>query len=502
MSKKLKTILFSVMPIVAFVLIMHLFVAKIQTEVFLHFFIGTAILILGEVVFLTGIENSIEPMGEFVGDSVSNNNRFIVYVIFGLVFGVFATIAEPDMQVFASSVVVAGFKVNKFLFLLVAGLGVGAFISLALVRVATKFSLVWTLVISYAIVFVLGAFAGETAFGVGLDVGANTTGVVTSPFLLALGVGVAGITSAGKPRDEDSFGFIALSSVGPMISVLVLSLFVEQGEPLKSTAINSSPLWLEVLKDVSFSIIPLVLVFFIFEAIFIKISKQEKKKLLLGSLITFVGFYLFLFGINFGLKGMGEALGGILRGFDNVVIVMMIAAILGFLIVFSEPTIKILGKKIEEVTNQNIKSPLVVTAIAVSVMISMALCVARIVFDVSIWWFVGIIFGLSFVLILFAPKLFVAIAFDSAGVATGTMTVGFLFPIMSGLSGSVADSFGMIAILCMTPILVMELLGVVYRITLEADNRRTNKILLRLSRTEDKFSNIAKLKKEYDSKFS
>lgn len=499
MIKKFKTILFSILPIVAFVLIVHLFVKRIETEVFWNFFIGVAILIVGQVVFLTGIEKSIEPMGQFVGNSVSTNKTFAIYVIFGLVFGVFSTIAEPDMQVFASSVVIAGFGVNKAIFLIVTGLGVGSFISLALIRVAKKFSLVWTLVVSYALVFILGAMAGEIKFSMALDSGTSTTGVVTSPFLLALGIGIAGITSSGKPRDEDNFGFIALSSVGPIISVLILSLFVNfNSTTVTGEVVGNTPLWMSVLQDVSFSIIPLVVVFFIFEALFIKISKQEKKKLLVGTIVTFVGFYLFLFGINYGLYSMGEAIGGVLKSFDSVVLVVLIASLLGFLIVFSEPSIRILGNQIEDVTSRNIKSPLVVTAIAISVCVSMALCVFRIVFDFSIWWYVGIIFGISFVLMLFSPKLFVAIAFDSAGVATGTMTVAFLFPIMSGLAGSVSDSFGVMAVLCMMPILVMELLGVIYKVISEVENKRTRKMLQRVSMAEDKFSNASKLKKRHE----
>ena len=498
MIKKLKTITLSLLPIVAFVLIMHFFVQKIETEVFWNFFIGIAILILGQVVFLTGIENSIEPMGEFVGNSVSSNNRFFIYIIFGLVFGIFSTIAEPDMQVFASRVIIAGFSVNKFIFLVVAGVGVGLFIAIALVRVATKFSLRLTILISYIIAIILAIFAGENALAMSLDVGANTTGVITSPFLLALGLGVARITSTGKNSDSDGFGFIALSSIGPVIAILILSFFIKQDTTTAEVVVSSSPLWLETLKDVSLSIIPLVIVFFIFEALFIKISKQEKKKLLVGSLITFVGFYLFLYGINFGLTNMGVALGQILRDSGSVIPIMVVCSILGFLIVFSEPSIRILANNIEESTNRNIKAPLVVVVIAISVMISMILSVAMIVYDISIWWFVGVIYGLAFFLMIFSPRLFTAIAFDSSGVATGTMVVAFVFPIMAGISGDATGGFGVIALLSMTPIVVMECLGVAYRIVVSVDNKKTTKILLRLSKTEDKFSNIKKLKTRHE----
>ena len=498
MIKKLKTIGLSLLPIFAFVLIMHFFVQKIETEVFVNFFIGSFILIIGQVVFLTGIENSIEPMGEFIGNSVSSNSRFYVYIIFAIIFGIVSTVAEPDMQVFSSTVVVAGYNINKFLFLIVAGVGVGTFIAVALVRVALKFSFNITLFVSYLAVFVIAVFAGEEALGLSLDVGANTTGVVTSPFLLALGISVAKMVSGNKVKDEDGFGFIALSSVGPVLTVSILMLFVgKTGAGVGGQSLNS-PLWLETLLDVSLSIIPLVVVFFIFEAFVIKISKQEKKKLLFGSFITFIGFYLFLFGINFGLGDMGEALGLILKGIDNPALISIICALLGFLIVFSEPSVRILANQIEEATNRNIRAPLVLTSIAISVMVAMAMCVVRIVYGFSIWWYVGIVYGLAFILMFFAPKLFVSIAFDSSGVATGTMAVAFLFPIISGLAGSVSGGFGMIAVLSMTPILVMEILGVVYRIVVRVDNRKTAKILLSLSRTEDKFSNMAKLKERHE----
>ena len=498
MIKKLKTISLSLLPIFIFVLGIHFFVEQLETEVFWNFFIGGAILIVGQTIFLTGIEKSIEPMGEYIGNSVSSNKRFYIYVIFGIVFGVFATIAEPDMQVFAGTVVLAGFNVNKFVFLVVAGLGVGVFIAIALVRLALKFNLGITLLVSYLIVFVLAIFVEESSFAMGLDVGANTTGVVTSPFLLALGIGVASITSTGREKSENGFGFIALSSVGPMIAVLLLTLLTGGAGTGSASVVKEYPLWLETLIDVSFSIIPLVVVFFIFEALFIKISKQEKKKLLLGSLITFVGFFLFLFGINLGLTDMGVAIGAVLSHADSVAMSVLICALLGFLVVFSEPSIRILAEQIENATNRNIRSGLVVTAIAISVMISMALCVLRVVYDISFWWYAGIIYGLAFILMIFAPKLFVAIAFDSSGVATGTMVVAFLFPIMSGLAGNLSESFGMLATLCMTPIVIMEILGVVYRIVVRVETKKTTRILLRLSKTEDKFSNIKALKVRHE----
>lgn len=502
MIKKLKTALFSILPIVAFVLIYHFFVHKFSTEVLLSFVVGAAILILGQAVFLVGIERSIEPMGEFVGSSVQSNKRFYVYILFGLFFGILSTIAEPDIQVFAIKVSEAGFS-GKFIFMIAAGLGVGVFISIALIRLVSKVSLNIVLFLSYLVVFVLAYFVSDAAFGMSLDAGANTTGVVTSPFLLALGVGVNRVIGGGRNKDEDSFGLIALSSVGPIISVLVLCLLTKGStSDIVATKVSQSPLWLETLKDVSLSIIPLVVCFFIFEALFIKISPQEKKKLLLGSLITFVGFYLFLFGIELGLSPMGGEFGKALRAIDSTFVIVIICAALGFFIVFSEPSIKILAGQIENVTNRNVSRGLVMGAIALSIVISITLVVLKIEYCFSIWWVAGIVYGLAFLLMPFVPKLFTAIAFDSSGVATGTLTVAFIFPICAGLSGEVSGSFGAIAIMTMMPIVVMEVIGLIYNISVEVDKRATRKILMSLSKTEDKFSNISKLKKRHEENYN
>lgn len=501
MIKKLKTAAFSILPIVAFVLIYHFFVHRFSTEVLLSFIVGAVVLILGQSVFLVGIEKSIEPMGEYVGSSVQSNKRFYVYIIFGIIFGVFATIAEPDIQVFALKASQAGFGA-KFVIMLVAGLGVGVFISLALVRLVSKISLNLVLFVSYLIVFVLAFFAGETALSMSLDAGANTTGVVTSPFLLALGVGVAKIMGGNTNKDEDKFGLIALSSVGPIIAVLVMCIiFGGNSQVAEQVLEKNSLLWLETLKDVSFSIIPLVISFFVFEALFIKISKQEKVKLIVGTIITFIGFYLFLFGIELGLTPMGGEFGKALRELDSTIIVILLCGVLGFFVVFSEPSIKILAKQIENVTNRNIKAKLVVSAIAVSVMLSITLVVLKINYGFSIWWIAGIIYGLAFLLMPFVPKLFTAIAFDSSGVATGTLTVAFIFPICAGLSGSITGSFGAIAIMTMMPILVMEIIGLIYQISIEVDKRVVRRILVNLSKTEDKFSNISKLKNKHEEEF-
>jgi hypothetical protein len=222
---------------------------------------------------------------------------------------------------------------------------------------------------------------------------------------------------------------------------------------------------------------------------------------LFGSLVTFVGFYVFLYGIEFGFSNMGYEFGNALLEIDNTVFTVFICALLGFFIVFCEPSIRILAKQIEEVTNRNIRSKLVVGAIAFSVVLSITLSILRIYYQFSIWWIFGTIYGLAFILMPFVPKLFSAIAFDSGGSATGALTVAFMLPIMLGLSGGGAEGFGTIGIMIMTPVLVIEILGLVYNFMMKAEIKKNQQLLLRLSRTEDKFSNIEKLKVLHEREF-
>ncbi len=504
MIAKLKSTVLSLLPVLAFVLLVHFTMYQFSVETLIRFGIGTVILICGQVIFLMGLDNSIVPMGEFVGNSVSNQKQFYIFVVFGFIFGLLTTIAEPDLQVLAGKIAVAGFGIPKLAVLICCGVGVGALISVGLIRIVTKHSLNLILFIMYALVVILAIFVDGNVFSMCLDSGACTTGVVTSPFLLAMGIGVARVVSTnGKSNSEDSFGLIALSSVGPIIVMIVLSLiFVKSGNiEVFSGAVNSTPLWLETLKDVSFSLLPLFIAFFIFEVIFIKISKPAKKKLLLGSLITFVGFYLFLFGIEFGFSEMGTEFGKALSTVNKLPITIIVCGLLGFCVVFCEPSIRILAKQIEEVTNRNIRFTFVMIAIAISVVVSIILIVLQVTYDFSIWWLFGIIYGISFALMPFVSKLFTAIAFDSSGVATGTITVAFIFPIMAGLAGSTTSGFGTLGVMTMTPVLVMELLGLAYKFSIKAELKKSQKMLLKLSKTEDIFSNVNNLKIKHEQEF-
>ncbi len=500
MLQKLKSAGLSVLPLVGFVLLVHFTMYKFSSSLLINFFIGCAVLIVGQVIFLTGIDNSIVPMGQFVGNSVTDQKKFYIFVIFGFIFGVLTTVAEPDLQVLAGKINASGFGIPKMLVLIGAGVGVGALISIGLIRIVTKHSLGLILFILYGIIAVLGIFVSEKGFAMCLDAGACTTGVVTSPFLLALGIGVSKMVSAnGSSSDEENFGLIALSSAGPIIVMLVFTMIFSGNSSTSEVVASNTPLWLSTLQDVSFSLFPLFIAFFVFELIFIKISKTERTKLLLGSCVTFVGLYLFLYGIEFGLTNMGEEFGKALASVNKLPITIAICASLGFSLAFCEPSIRILAGQVEDATNRNLKVPFIMIFMGVSIFLSIALVILQSTYNFSIWWIFGILYGLSFLMMPFVSKLFTSIAFDSSGVATGTITVAFMFPIIAGLNGSLGG-FGTLGIMGIVPVFVMELLGIIFRINVDVENKKSQKLLVKLSQTEDKYSNIEKLKRFSDGR--
>lgn len=497
--KRMKSPLFAIVPIVAFVLVVHFFFHKFETRTLISFLVGSGIFVVGQVLFLIGIEKSLVPMGEYVGNSSDKMGKFFVILIFGFIFGLFSAIAEPDLQIFANSAITAGFPVPRLLFVFGAGFGTGAFIALALYRLTTKIPINVVIFGFYIIAFVLAIFVSEKNFSIALDTSATTMGVITSPFLLSLGMGVARMKGSASSNRQDNFGLIAISAIGPSLILLILAFVFRNNVVSEVSASSTLPLWLETLKDVSLSLLPLIGVFFVFEIIFIKISNREVKKLILGSLVTFAGFFLYLFSIELGFVGMGEEIGKFLGSVGSVWIAVAVCSVFSFFICFSEPAVKILGKQVEKISNGNIKSSLVVTTIGISIVIAVFLSVFRVFFGISIWFFIIPIFTLAFILSFFASKTFTAIAFDSAGVAAGSLTIAFVFPIMLGMSGDglLSMAFGVVAICSITPIVVVQIMGILYRINVKIESKREARMLIRFSRTTDKYSNIEALEKRH-----
>ena len=490
--KKFRDVLVAIIPIVAIVLLLEFFVGKFDTSTLVKFLISAVLLCVGEVLFLTGIDSTIMPMGDMVGSSAKKISNFFIFLFFAFLFGMFATIAEPDVQTLSEQIIESGIAINKSVILFVIGAGVGVFVAFALIRIVKHMSIRVLMLVLYFITFILATFVPDSFVAIAFDSGASTLGMVTSPFVLAM---CAGVASKNKTNNE-TFGAIGIASVGPIIAMLILGLFLRGSSAEAIVSGSKYSIFVQVLYNTTMAIVPLVSVFYLFQIIFIKLPRKKKLSLILGVIVTFVGLYLFLFSIDYGIIEMGSAIGEMLAS-KNIYLVLLIYALIAFVIVFSEPSIRVLGAQIEAETQGNINRKFVVFALAISMLIAAVLAVVRVYFDISIWYFLGIGYLLIAVLMIFSDTTFVAIAFDSGGVAVGSLSTAFVMPAMIAMSTSGAGGFGFVAISSMVPIIVLEIIGIVYNVKVNGFVKRSKRIFARVSYGVDKYSNITKLEQRY-----
>lgn len=478
---KLKEAVASVLPITVIVLVLNWTVAPMSWGMLGLFLVGALLLIVGMAFFTLGVDLSMMPMGEELGSSLARSRKLWLLILAAFVLGVFITIAEPDLQVLAQQV--PGIP-NAILIAAVA-LGVGIFLVTALLRIVFQKRLSTMLLGLYAVVLLCAIFAPDDYLAVAFDSGGVTTGPVTVPFILALGLGVAAVRS-GREAREDSFGLVALSSVGPILAVLLLTTFFRSANtyvPAEPTVHAAS--FLEVLEafgeelptymaSVGIALLPIVAVFFLFQFTFLKLSKRAIIRICVGLGYTYVGLTIFLTGVEVGFMPAGDYIGRVIGGTDAAWVLMPLGALIGFFVVMAEPAVHVLNKQVEEITVGAVSRNAMLYSLAVGVALSLALSMSRVLYGYSVWWLILPGYGLALLLMYFAPPVFTAVAFDSGGVASGPMTATFLLPFAIGacqaLGGNVLmDAFGVVAMVALTPLITIQILGLSYKRKLGRD---------------------------------
>ncbi|MDO4356769.1 MAG: DUF1538 domain-containing protein, partial [Clostridia bacterium] len=429
----------AVLPILGIVMILCFSVAPISPGIVLTFLVGAVFLIVGMMFFTLGAEMSMTPMGERVGTCMTRSRKLSVVVILSFLLGFIITISEPDLQVLAQQVPSIP---NQVLIISVA-IGVGLFLVLALLRMLFSKPLPPLLLISYAVVFLLSIFVPKDFLAVAFDSGGVTTGPMTVPFIMALGVGVSAIRYDRHAAD-DSFGLVALCSVGPILSVLLLGMIYhpESGAytaPVIPQIDDTISLWRlfahelpEYMMEIAVSLLPIMLFFLIFQIVSLRMSMRQLSRIAIGLAYTYVGLVLFLTGANVGFMPAGNYLGQTLAELPMNWIVVPVGMLIGFFIVRAEPAVYVLTRQVEEITDGAIPASAMEWSLSIGVSASVGLAMIRVLTGMSIMWFLlpgyAVALGLSFVV----PKIFTAIAFDSGGVASGPMTATFLLPFAQG----------------------------------------------------------------------
>jgi len=477
LMEKIKESLAAVLPVTGVVLLLSVTVTPMPLSTMAMFLTGAVLLIVGMGLFTLGADMAMMPIGEKVGVQLTKTTKLWLIALSCFIIGVIITIAEPDLTVLARQTP----GVPDMVLILCVAVGVGLFLVLAFLRSLFSWNLNWIIIVCYAVVFVLACFVPRKFLAVAFDSGGVTTGPITVPFIMALGVGLASVGKSEKAGGENNFGLIALCSVGPILAVLVLGMVYGAAgggyTPLTiPEVITTKDLWMEFQPglaeyghEVLLALTPIILFFIIFQILFLKMRRKPLMRIIVGIVYTFIGLTLFLAGVNIGFMPAGYTLGTQLAGLSYNWILVPLGMLIGYFIVKAEPAVAVLNKQVEDITEGVISQKVMMTGLSVGMACSVGLAMVRVLTGVNILWILvpgyTVAIGLAFVV----PKIFTAVAFDSGGVASGPMTATFLLPFAMGacdaMNGNIlTDAFGIVAMVAMTPLIIIQCIGLIYRI--------------------------------------
>ncbi len=494
----LKEVFISSLPLAAIMIIVCGFIAPLDSmSDYIKLIVGYISVVFGQALFLDGLNISILPIGKLVGGSLVNLKNAVFIIFFGLVFGLFATVAEPALTVLAKQTNMIMPIINETVFIWVMGAGIGIMVAFSLFRIMKDFNIKIVFAILYIITFILIIFVPDKFVALAFDGSGATTGDISVPFILALGMGVAVSMSKNKGND-DSFGIIGLASVGPILSLAVYGIILNirykgvfPAEQLydPGTVGTINEIISGNLLGVILALLPVVLVFLPFQFFLIKQPKKEFLNILSGTIIVFIGLLIFLSGIDYGFAFAGKYIGEVFLDPSRPEwfkwLLLIVGFILGAAITLSEPAVTVLGEQLEEITNGHIKKNVIRITLAIGIGFAALLAMVKILTEINILWFLIPLYAIALIMMIYTPKLFVGLAFDSGGVSGGALTSAFLTPLTLGVAQAVAASsgsggqsilvngFGIIAFISVTPLIAVQFLGILYNISI----KRANKVL-------------------------
>lgn len=480
LAKTFKDMSLSVLPIAILVVILSLTIVPIEFEMLVRFVIGAILVIIGLVVFLLGAHIGITPVGTLMGESIAKTNRFYYVGGLGFILGFFINVAEPDIQILAKQINIAtGGVVSGSLVLIIVSVGVGLLVAYGLIRILLGVPLNKSFTAIYALILVLGLMVSEEFLAFSVDASGATTGAMTTPFVLALGLGVSQL-KGGKKSEEDSFGLVGFASAGPIIALMLLNIIKGKlgmeghAEVFKNHTGIIGP-YLEIfpkmLMDSVITLAPLLVLFLLFNYFSFKLNKISRNRILKGILYTYIGLSLFMVGVNAGFMEVGREMGHGIASLEARWVLPVIGFFLGMVVVLAEPAVYVLTEQVEEVTSGHIKRRLILVTLSIGIALAVTMSMLRIMIPgLKLWHFLLPGFAFGALLSYFVPSIFVGIAYDSGGVASGPMTATFILAFAQGASNAIptanilTDGFGIIAMIAMTPLVAVQTLGLIYRL--------------------------------------
>lgn len=482
---KLRESLTSILPIALIIIALALTFTPLDSGNFVLFLLGVVLLIFGMGLFTQGADMSMLVIGEKIGSSITKTRKVWLIALVAFVIGIIVTVAEPDLQILAEQVPAIAEKtpLGNYLLIFTVAVGVGIFLTIAMLRIVLHIRLSYLLIGFYALAFVLSVFVSPSFWAVSFDAGGVTTGPMTVPFIISLGVGVASLR-AGEGQD-DSFGLVSLASVGPIITVLTLGIIfqvngldypyavIEAPETTRNVLYSYVEGLIDYSKEVAVAISPIILFFLLFQIFSRSFQRRSVVRIFIGFLYTFVGLVLFLTGANVGFMPIGRSIGEVLATLWGGWLLIPIGMIIGYFVVAAEPAVHVLNKQVERMSAGAISASSMKRALCIGVCISLGLAMARILTGINIMWVLIPGYALALLLTFFTPPVFTGIAFDSGGVASGAMVSSFVLPLAIGacytLNGGdtsfiMTQAFGCVAFVALTPLISIQILGIGYRL--------------------------------------
>ena len=490
---KLKETAISVLPVMLIVVLLSITIVPMEKIALAQFCISGIFLILGLTLFLLGVDLGIQPIGERAGAELTKKRNLPLLVAVAFVIGFLVTIAEPDIQVFGDQVKSVFPAINKLGFVMVIALGVGIFIMIGLLRTILNISLKLTMLIFYIIMLGISFFIDSSFFGIAFDSGGATTGPMTVPFIMALGLGVCSVRSGSK----DGFGLTGVTSIGPVFAVLIYGLICsklgilssevhESAEQIANDAYSNEGFFTlyrmeftEVVKEASISILPILLLFIVFQFSLLKMTKRQCLRIAIGLIYSYIGLIIFLLGVKAGFMQAGQTIGNYLglKAFETggwwMVLLICTGLVLGAIVVCAEPAVWVLTAQVEQASGGAIKRKLMLVFLAVGTALAIALSLVRGVIGFPLKYILFPGYAIALFLMVFSPNIFTGIAFDSGGVASGPLTSTFILSFTLGAAnctGNGNDAFGVIALVAMMPVIAIQLLGIIFKKKIALNN--------------------------------
>ncbi len=481
-ASKLKEAAYAVVPIAVLVLILSFTITPLAPSEVIRFTVGALLISIGLAIFLIGVDVGITPIGQSVGSLITRTNKLWLVVVAGLSLGFLISIAEPDLHVLAGQVesVTSG-VVSKASIVVIVSVGIAVMLSLGLVRIIYNVPLYLVITVLYFGIYLLAMFTSPEFLAISFDASGATTGALTVPFILSLAVGAAELKKDSKASEKDSFGLVAVTSTGAIVSVMLMSIVSETDRITGSLPYDEGhstsilgPFAQElptVARDVFLALLPILLVFLVIQKVSLKASGKAFRRILTGLLFTFAGIVLFLTGVNAGFMDVGSTIGYRIATMDNWAYTVITGFALGLVVVLAEPAVHVLTHQIEDVTSGYVNRRLVLAALSIGVGLAVALSMLRILVpEIQLWHYLLPGYLISIAMAHWVPKLFVGIAFDAGGVASGPMTATFILAFAHGVAEAIegasvlVDGFGVIAMVALTPIIALQILGGVFKL--------------------------------------